>query len=120
MDELSERLGLLMSHALSSVDIEKLCESDDQKWSLIAFMIGCVCNSRVPVESREGQVTIVATILAEIFAWPLDASRGFVNEAFGDLDRGNGRVELDAGSWSIREFESATDRLRALLDANTA
>ena len=49
-DELSERLGVLMSHALAQVDIEKLCNSDDHKWRLIAFMIGCVSGSRVSIE----------------------------------------------------------------------
>ena len=116
--ELSERLGILMSHALSQVDVEKLCASDNQKWSLIAFMIGCVCNSRVSLESRSEQIDVVAGVLTEIFDWPLVASIDFVEEAFDDADKGESIVELNAGSQSIRELESAADRLKVLLEAN--
>lgn len=115
---LSERLGILMSHALSQVDVEKLAGSDNQKWSLIAFMIGCVCNSRVSIESRSEQIDVVSGVLSEIFDWPIVASTDFVKEAFDDADKGESFVELDAGGQSIREFESAVDRLKVLLEAN--
>ena len=119
-NELSKRLGILMSHSLAQVDINKLSDSDDQKWSLIAFMIGCVCGSRIPVESRQNRIDSVSSVLSEIFDWPIEASTKFVKEAFEDADKGACRVELEAGSQSMREFESATDRLKVLLEANEA
>ncbi len=109
-----------MSYALAQVDIEKLSDSDDQKWSLIAFMIGCACGSRVQVESRRNRIEAVASVLSEIFDWPMDASTNFVTEAFDGADKGECRVELEAGSQSMREFESAADRLKVLLEAHDA
>jgi hypothetical protein len=118
MNKLAVRISLLLSHSLAQVDIDKLNASDDQKWSLVAFLIGCVCNSRIAVDTREGQESIVAGILSEIFDWPVTASRKIVSEAFADIDAGDGRIEIESGSRSIREFESAIERLKSLLEAD--
>jgi hypothetical protein len=106
-----------MSQALSNVNIEALCESDDQKWRMIGFMVGCVANSRIAIEKRSDQVGIVAGVLARIFDWPLDISRRYIEEVFVDADLGRCSVELESGSRSIREFESSIDRLKSVLVA---
>jgi hypothetical protein len=47
--------------------------------------------------------------------WPMDASTNFVTEAFDDAKNEECRVELEAGSQSMREFESeAHDRESSL------
>ncbi len=74
--------------------------------------------SRVSIESRKQRIGIVAGVLSEIFEWPMDASTRFVKEAFEDADKGECRIELEAGSQSMREFEYATDRLKSVLEAN--
>ena len=51
--------------------------------------------------------------MSEIFEWPLEASTRFVKEAFEDADKGECRIELEAGSQSMRELENATDRLKS-------
>ena len=99
-----------MSHALAQVDIEKLCNSDGQKWRLIAFMIGRVSGSRASIESRKQRIGIVAGVLSEIFEWPMEASTRFVKVAFEDADKGDCRIELEAGSQSMRERARGRDR----------
>ncbi len=99
--ELTERLSVLISQALSIVNIEEFCASDGQKWTMIAFMVGCVANSRTVIEERAVQIGIVAGVLERIFDWPMDISRRYVEEVFVDADAGRCSVELESGCRSI-------------------
>jgi hypothetical protein len=37
-------------------------------------MIGCVCISRIRIEDRLSQTMIVASVLGDVFDWPIDVT----------------------------------------------